>query len=119
MSTRAGVMGGFVSVGMPRTASDLVLFLERASELPADRFLLLRLDGAEHLVNVGDSSCAGGPEDTICRCAGVTRSVIGDAVKSGSGTVGEVSSATRAGTGCGGCHDSIRGMIEAHFAAIV
>jgi assimilatory nitrate reductase electron transfer subunit len=31
--------------------------------------------------------------------------------------VAEVSGATRAGTGCGGCHDDIKGLIEKHFQA--
>ncbi|WP_427016802.1 FAD-dependent oxidoreductase [Pseudarthrobacter sp. P1] len=116
MSTRAGVLEGFVCVGMPRTAAELVLLFERGSELPADRSSLLRLDGPEQLVDTGAASGPSGPEDTVCRCAGVTCGTITDAVESGCGTVPEVSAATRAGTGCGGCHDTIRGLIERHFA---
>jgi assimilatory nitrate reductase electron transfer subunit len=31
--------------------------------------------------------------------------------------VAEVSGATRAGTGCGGCHSDIKDIIEKHFQA--
>ena len=47
MTTRAGVLEGFVSMGMPRTAAELVQLFERGAELPADRSLLLRLDGPD------------------------------------------------------------------------
>jgi len=30
--------------------------------------------------------------------------------------VADVSKATRAGTGCGGCHEDIKGLIEGHFS---
>ena len=36
----------------------------------------------------------------------------------GCSTVAEVSKATRAGTGCGGCHEDIKGLIEKHFRAV-
>jgi assimilatory nitrate reductase electron transfer subunit len=33
--------------------------------------------------------------------------------------VTEVSGATRAGTGCGGCHEEIKGIIEKHLQGAV
>jgi NAD(P)H-nitrite reductase large subunit len=62
---------------------------------------------------------AAGPERTVCRCAGVSGTKIAAAVASGCGTIAEVSGATRAGTGCGGCHDDITGIIEKHFQGAV
>ena len=116
MSTRAGVLEGFVSVGMPRTASELVLLFERGSELPADRSLMLRLDGPEMMAGAGGASGPTSRDDTVCRCAGVSFGAVSDAVASGCGTLPDVSASTRAGTGCGGCHDTIRALIEAHLA---
>ena len=115
MTTRAGVLEGLVAVGMPRTAAELVQLFERGAELPADRSLLLRLDGPDQVAAPG----AGDPERTVCRCAGVSGTKIADAVTDGCGTVAEVSGATRAGTGCGGCHDDIKGIIEKHFQGAV
>jgi assimilatory nitrate reductase electron transfer subunit len=115
MTTRAGVLEGLVAVGMPRTAAELVQLFERGAELPADRSLLLRLDGPDQVAAPG----AGDPERTVCRCAGVSGTKIADAVADGCGTVAEVSGATRAGTGCGGCHDDIKGIIEKHFQGAV
>jgi assimilatory nitrate reductase electron transfer subunit len=97
---------------MPRSAAELVSLFERGAELPADRSLLLRLDGPEQL--------ASGPADpagTVCRCAGVSGTRIQGAVEGGCSTVADVAKATRAGTGCGGCHDDIKGLIEQHFQA--
>ena len=37
----------------------------------------------------------------------------------GCSTVAYVSSTTRAGTGCGRCHDEIKGLIEINFQAAV
>lgn len=115
MTTRGGVLEGLVAVGMPRTAAELVVLFERASELPADRSLLLRLDGPDQL-DAG-ATTSNDPQRTVCRCAGVSAASIGDSVEDGCSTVAEVSKATRAGTGCGGCHDDIKGLIEKHFQA--
>ena len=110
MTTRAGVLEGLVAVGMPRTAAELVQLFERGAELPADRSLLLRLDGPDH-----GATPVADPGSTVCRCAGVSGASIAAAASSGCETVAEVSASTRAGTGCGGCHDDIKGIIEMHF----
>ncbi|MFF1827990.1 FAD-dependent oxidoreductase [Paenarthrobacter sp. NPDC058040] len=115
MTTRGGVLEGLVSVGMPRTAAELVVLFERSSELPADRSLLLRLDGPDQLD--GGSANSNDPQRTVCRCAGVSAASIEESVVEGCSSVAEVSKATRAGTGCGGCHEDIKGLIEKHFQA--
>ena len=114
MTTRAGVLEGLVAVGMPRTAAELVQLFERGAELPADRSLLLRLDGPDQT-----ASPAADPERTVCRCAGVSGTAIAASVSDGCGTLAEVSASTRAGTGCGGCHEDIKGLIEKHFQGAV
>ncbi|WP_026550692.1 FAD-dependent oxidoreductase [Arthrobacter sp. Br18] len=112
MVTRDGVLTGLVCIGMPRTGAELVLLFERGGELPADRSSLLRLDTAETALAVG----APAGDSTLCRCAGIRRDVVEQSVAAGCATVGEVSSNTRAGSGCGGCHGDIRRIIEQHFA---
>ncbi|PVE19555.1 MULTISPECIES: FAD-dependent oxidoreductase [unclassified Arthrobacter] len=113
--TRDGVLTGLVCVGMPRTGAELVLLFERGSELPADRSSLLRLDSAEGVV----AAIPSGPDATLCRCAGVTRGAVADSVVNGCTSVPDVSASTRAGTGCGGCHEDIKAVIEQHFAVAV
>ncbi|MHA7276469.1 FAD-dependent oxidoreductase [Arthrobacter sp. Hz1] len=115
MVTRDGVLTGLVCVGMPRTGAELVLLFERGSELPADRSSLLRLDSAEGAV----AAIPPGPDATLCRCAGVTRGTVADSVVNGCTSVPDVSASTRAGTGCRGCHEDIRAVIEQHFAVAV
>jgi assimilatory nitrate reductase electron transfer subunit len=118
MATRAGVLVGFVALGMPRAAAELTLLFESGAELPADRSVILRLDGPEAALAGGPSaSAAPDPEAMLCRCAGVSRGRVQEAVGTGCSTVEEVSRRTRAGTGCGGCRDGVRELIEEHFAA--
>ncbi len=51
--------------------------------------------------------------DTICSCMGVTRGEIIKAIKEkGLKTVEEVSDATEAGTGCGGCQPDIQDILN-------
>lgn len=96
-----GVLTGFVSVGMPRTGTELTLLFERGSELPADRSSLLRLDAPDAgMAVVADPFAA---DATICWCNGVSAGAIRDAVAAGEPTVACVKASTRAGTGCGGC----------------
>jgi assimilatory nitrate reductase electron transfer subunit len=108
MVTREGVLTGFVSVGMPRTAAELSVLYARRGELPADRSLLLRLDAADD-----DAPRAAGRDATVCMCNAVTAGTIEDAISEGCETVAEVGRCTRAGTGCGGCRARITDMIAA------
>lgn len=110
MVTRAGILEGFVCVGMPRTAAELTLLFERGSELPADRSVLLRFDGPDYDPAVGGDMFA--LEATVCWCNGVTVGAITDSAGAGNTTVACISAATRAGTGCGGCKGRIGELLE-------
>lgn len=116
MCTRDGALEGFLALGMPRAAAELSLLFASGAELPADRSVLLRLDGPESSLGTPGSST--GPESTLCRCAGVSRAEVQESVLSGCSTVEDVSKGTRAGTGCGACRDGIRELIEEHFATV-
>lgn len=113
MVTRDGVLTGFVSVGMPRTAAELTLLFERGGELPADRSVLLRFDGPDY----SDASAADAfaPTATVCWCNGVTVEKIEESAHAGNTTVACIGKATRAGTGCGGCKGRI-GELLTRFA---
>lgn len=108
MVTRDGVLTGFVSVGMPRTAAELGVLYARRAELPSDRSLLLRLDSADEATR-----SIAGPEATVCVCNAVSAGVIEAAILDGCSSVAEVGRCTRAGTGCGSCRSRIADMIEA------
>ncbi len=107
MATTDGVLDGFVSVGMPRTAAELSVLYQRRGELPSDRSLLLRLDA------VGEQAApAGGRDQTVCMCNAVTAGAIEDAAREHEcTTVEDVGRCTRAGTGCGGCRARIAEML--------
>jgi NAD(P)H-nitrite reductase large subunit len=51
----------------------------------------------------------------VCSCNGVTRGAIDRAVAAGGlTTLEQVSNATRASTGCGGCAADVRAILAAH-----
>lgn len=82
---------------------------------PEDPSVLLRPDGPD----AGPQQEARPtPGTTVCHCAGVTRGRIAEAVEQGAATLEEVRCATRAATGCGGCGDAVRRLVEEHAAAV-
>ncbi|MET1035487.1 MAG: FAD-dependent oxidoreductase [Arthrobacter sp.] len=107
MVTVEGVLTGFVAVGMPRTAAELVLMFERGAELPADRSTLFRLDDDA----LPAPAAPAGAHDVLCRCSGATHGEVAAAAAAGSATVEEVGRACRAGTGCGGCRERIAAVL--------
>jgi assimilatory nitrate reductase electron transfer subunit len=110
MVSREGILEGFVAVGMPRTAAELTLLFERGSELPSDRSVLLRFDGPDYApAGAGDAFA---PEATVCWCNGVTVGAIATSAAEGNTTVACISTATRAGTGCGGCKGRISDVLD-------
>jgi assimilatory nitrate reductase electron transfer subunit len=104
-----GVLTGFVSVGMPRTAAELTLLFERGSEIPSDASVLLRFDGPDGLA---EPEGGFSPSATVCWCNGVTGEKILEAAKTCELTVAGIGAATRAGTGCGGCRGRIAELLE-------
>ncbi|TFC00618.1 MULTISPECIES: NAD(P)/FAD-dependent oxidoreductase [unclassified Cryobacterium] len=110
MVTRGGILTGFICVGMPRTGAELALLFERGSELPADRSLLLRYDGPD--VDPAGGGDAFAPDATVCWCNGVTAGAITASAAAGNTDVACIGSATRAGTGCGGCRGRIGEVLE-------
>ncbi|WP_104138758.1 (2Fe-2S)-binding protein [Cryobacterium sp. Y62] len=114
MVTRDGILGGFVYVGMPRTAVELTLLFARGSELPFDRSVLLRYDGPDYEPEAGSAFAR---DVTVCWCNEVTGGTIVDSAEAGSTTVACIGAVTRAGTGCGGCTARIGDVLERFAAA--
>lgn len=112
MVTHDGVLKGFVAVGMPRAAAELTLLYDAKSELPADRSIILRLDGPDAVSQSEGDKFA--PTAIVCTCNGVSVEKIHQAACEGNVTVACIGKATRAGTGCGGCKDRIAEVLE-HF----
>lgn len=55
-------------------------------------------------------------EETVCFCANVTVQDIKDAVDAGADTFEKVQEVTLAGTGCGGCVDEVKALVEEFVA---
>lgn len=51
-------------------------------------------------------------EEVVCHCMGVTAEDIRKAVEAGATTVEAVQQATSAGTGCGGCLDTVAELVK-------
>jgi assimilatory nitrate reductase electron transfer subunit len=106
--TEHDVLTGFLAIGLPRTGAEMVLAFERGTVLPEDRSALLRLDDPA----APDSLVAPSADDQLCRCSGATHGQVAHAVTDGCTTVAEVGAACRAGTGCGGCRETIEAMLR-------
>lgn len=52
----------------------------------------------------------------VCQCKGITDASVRQAVREGAGTVAEVGISCRAGTECGGCHETIAQLIAEEMA---
>ncbi|MBG6084555.1 FAD-dependent oxidoreductase [Zhihengliuella flava] len=106
--TEGGVLTGFVAIGMPKTAAELVMLYERGRELPADRTTLFRLDDPGMAVAAEPA-----PDDVLCRCSGATHGDVAAARDAGCSSVEAVGASCRAGTGCGGCREKIEAILAA------
>ena len=53
-------------------------------------------------------------QETVCFCMNITAGEIEEAIAGGAATVEAVQEATGAGTGCGGCIDTIQQILDEH-----
>jgi assimilatory nitrate reductase electron transfer subunit len=100
-------------VGAPRTASELLLHVERGTPAPRGRATLLLAPerGSVATNEVGDPTHI--PDRaTICRCNGVTKGAIVRAFGEGARSMETLAARTRATTGCGGCADVCAGLLS-------
>ena len=107
-----GRLVGATCVGAGAVAADLVTTYTRRTPVPADPAYLLLPALVPHQ-GLGPSSPADLADDTaVCRCNGVTKAGITACVRDGATSVAEVAAATRATTGCGGCHDDVCALLD-------
>jgi assimilatory nitrate reductase electron transfer subunit len=105
---------GFTALGAPEVSASLSVALERRTPLPVDpAALLIPQTGAPDLRSAPEASPTLIPADaTICRCNGVTKSDLMGAWDDGCHTVEEMVAVTRATTGCGGCAETVCGLVD-------
>jgi assimilatory nitrate reductase electron transfer subunit len=103
---------GAILLGDAPTVGTVTQLFDRGTPVPADRLALL-LDRPP-----GPAQRGAGAADTatVCHCNGVTAGAIRACWLAGARTVGDVARATRASTGCGGCTDTVAGILagQAH-----
>ena len=106
---------GFCSLGAPSVSASLSVAFDRPSPLPVDpaALLLPQPSSADQRAVTPEASPTLIPADaTICRCNGVTKSDLMSAWDQGCRTVEQMSGATRATTGCGGCAETVCGLVD-------
>ncbi len=106
---------GFSCLGTPQVSASLSVAFDRRTPLPADPVLLLvpQTEPRETRAPSVEASPTLIPADaTICRCNGVTKSDIMGAWDEGCHDLEGVATATRATTGCGGCTETVCGLVD-------
>lgn len=94
-----------VLVGLPQAIATLGLLHRRGQYLPADRLGLL-LDLPPRPCSTDTAPPL--QDAVICLCNNVTRRALAAAWRSGARTQSALATATRAGTGCGGCGPAVQ-----------
>ncbi len=110
MVVRDGGLVGAILLGDNAQGPSLLQAFDRATPLPENRSeLLIRPSG-----QAGAPGVLGLPEVArICSCNGVAKGRIVQAIQSGCRTLEALGDATRAGTACGGCRESVAALLEA------
>ena len=106
---------GFVALGAPQVSASLSVTFDRRTPLPVDPAALLipHTGPVESRANAAEASPTLIPADaTICRCNGVTKGDVMGAWDDGCHSLDQVVAATRATTGCGGCKETVCGLVE-------
>jgi assimilatory nitrate reductase electron transfer subunit len=102
------VVGGAM-IGLPEAAASMIQYYDTGQPAPTDRLGLLfgrALPGAPVTSDPGRLPASA----VVCRCNTVTKGALVAAWRDGHTDVPALSRATRAGTGCGSCGDTVRGI---------
>jgi len=111
VTVTGGRVVGATCVGAGQVGADLVAAYTRRTPVPADpAYLLLRPIGPGATV-AGDPT-AMPDRTTVCRCNGVTKRDIVASWRDGATSVADVAARTRATTGCGGCKETVAGLVD-------
>jgi assimilatory nitrate reductase electron transfer subunit len=106
---------GFSALGAPQVSASLSVAFDRRTPLPVDPAALLvpQAGAPDQRSPAPETSPTLIPADaTICRCNGVTKSDLMGAWDDGCHTVEDMAAATRATTGCGGCAETVCGLVD-------
>ena len=106
---------GFSCLGTPQVSASLSVAFDRRTPVPADPVSLLvaQTGPRETWAPPIEASPTLIPADaTICRCNGVTKSDIMGAWDEGCHDLQGLAAATRATTGCGGCTETVCGLVD-------
>jgi assimilatory nitrate reductase electron transfer subunit len=107
---RDGRLAGAILLGETATAGLLTQLYDHAAPLPADRLQLL-FEGVGTATPV-DTPVRIPDTATVCQCNNVSKGRIRASWEAGARDVPAVAADTRATTGCGGCRDTVAGILE-------
>ncbi|RJK96846.1 FAD-dependent oxidoreductase [Vallicoccus soli] len=101
---------GAVLLGDLATVGTLTQLLDRRDPVPADRLSLL-FAGRAPAAPADDDPSHLPDRATVCRCNGVTKGAVTACWLAGARSTADVAARTRATTGCGGCRDTVDGLV--------
>ncbi|MGC1215038.1 MAG: FAD-dependent oxidoreductase [Micromonospora sp.] len=104
---------GAILLGDNPAVGTVVQLFDRGAPVPVDRrsLLLGRAFGAVPATPAASPALM--PDAaTVCQCNDVSKGALVSCWRSGARTADELSAATRAGTGCGGCRDAVAGIAD-------
>jgi len=101
---------GAILLGVPDAAATVAHLYDNGTPAPSDRLALLLGRALP-----GEAELAANPATmpgsvTVCKCNNVSKADLVDAWRGGARDAAGLCSATRAGTGCGGCADVVGGI---------
>ena len=107
---RGGQVAGAILLGDAAAAPGVLQAFDRGLEAPENRAELL-------FPSIGEARPPGPlevpPETRLCKCNGVSKGRILEALHDGHRTIDAVCRATRAGTGCGSCRRDVQRLVDA------
>jgi assimilatory nitrate reductase electron transfer subunit len=100
---------GAIVLGFPDAAATITQLYDRGVPAPSDRLALLL---GRSLPAVAHSPADLPASAVVCRCNTVSKGQLVKAWRAGARGVDELVETTRAGTGCGSCRDTVRGIAD-------
>ncbi|MQA01763.1 MAG: NAD(P)/FAD-dependent oxidoreductase [Streptosporangiales bacterium] len=100
---------GAIMLGLPDAAANIVRLYDAGDPAPADRMALLL--GRAMPAEVAPALPA--PKEVVCHCNTVTMGRLTEAWQAGACTTADLTTATRATTGCGGCRSQVEAITVA------
>lgn len=102
------ILLGAILIGDNSDYDQLLQFYLNKMELPDPALSLLLPEGG----SAKPTSLALPDTATICSCHNVTKGDVVAAVKAGNHTVADIKACTKAGTGCGGCSNLLKQVVD-------